>query len=141
MQYVIGLMFNERGNHVALIEKNRPEWQAGKLNGIGGKIEQGESPYETMVREFQEETGVLYKDWVVSGCMMDPGKFEIHVFKAFTDKVYDVRSKTDEEVSIHHVALLKYMKTVEDLDWMIVRALEQKLEESGVENSNYQRSV
>ena len=43
---------------VALIRKNRPAWQKGKLNGIGGHIEQTDkTPYDAMVREFEEETG------------------------------------------------------------------------------------
>lgn len=42
---------------VALVEKNRPEWQKGRMNGIGGHIEEGEAPWDAMVREFWEETG------------------------------------------------------------------------------------
>jgi 8-oxo-dGTP pyrophosphatase MutT (NUDIX family) len=29
---------------VLLIEKQKPAWQRGKLNGVGGKIEPGENP-------------------------------------------------------------------------------------------------
>ncbi len=36
--YVVGFMFTEDEKQVVLIEKKRPEWQAGKLNGVGGKI-------------------------------------------------------------------------------------------------------
>lgn len=35
--YVVGFQFARRGNLVTLIRKNHPEWQAGKLNGVGGK--------------------------------------------------------------------------------------------------------
>lgn len=64
MNYVAGFMFD--GEKVALIRKNRPEWQAGLLNGIGGKIEEGERPLEAMRREFREETGRDVEDnrWV-----------------------------------------------------------------------------
>lgn len=42
-----------------LIEKKTPAWQAGYLNGIGGKIEPHEScPFAAMVREFEEECGI-----------------------------------------------------------------------------------
>lgn len=55
-----------------LIRKTHPEWQKGKLNGIGGKIEKKEkltsngivdhwlleTPFEAMIREFHEETGI-----------------------------------------------------------------------------------
>jgi 8-oxo-dGTP diphosphatase len=57
--YVVGFMFDERGNEVLLIEKAKPKWQAGKLNGVGGKIEKtDESPEHAMAREFKEETGI-----------------------------------------------------------------------------------
>ena len=42
---------------VALVLKDHPDWQAGKLNAIGGKISNAETPTNAMVREFAEETG------------------------------------------------------------------------------------
>lgn len=56
--YVVGYAFSPDGTQVALIEKLRPEWQAGKYNGIGGKIKSGELAMHAMAREFGEETGV-----------------------------------------------------------------------------------
>jgi hypothetical protein len=38
-RYVAGLAFSEDGTRVALIRKNRPLWQIGFLNAIGGHIE------------------------------------------------------------------------------------------------------
>jgi len=55
-RYVLGFMFDRDYAEVALILKNRPAWQAGKWNGIGGKIEGDETPHAAMVREFTEET-------------------------------------------------------------------------------------
>lgn len=57
MNYVLGFMFSPDAELVALICKDKPAWQKGALNGIGGKIEEGETPIEAMVREFEEETG------------------------------------------------------------------------------------
>ena len=51
-EYVVGFMFSEE------ILKNKPDWQAGRLNGVGGKVEPNEYPDQAMVREFEEETGV-----------------------------------------------------------------------------------
>lgn len=56
--YCVTFLWDFIGKHVALIQKNRPEWQAGKLNGIGGQIETNESPTVAARREFCEETGV-----------------------------------------------------------------------------------
>lgn len=55
--YVLGFCFNAALNKVVLIRKNRPQWQAGKLNGVGGHVEPWELPLGAMVREFREESG------------------------------------------------------------------------------------
>ena len=55
--YVAGFLFSPDRSRVLLIRKNRPAWQAGKLNGLGGKIEPGETPPQAMRREFREEQG------------------------------------------------------------------------------------
>jgi 8-oxo-dGTP pyrophosphatase MutT (NUDIX family) len=57
-RYVLGFAFTPSRKGVILIKKRRPNWQAGKLNGPGGKIEAGETPEQAMIREFKEETGI-----------------------------------------------------------------------------------
>ncbi len=61
-RYVLGFCFDFGYHNVLLIEKQRPTWQMGKLNGIGGKIEEGETPAAAMTREFWEETEGLVGD-------------------------------------------------------------------------------
>jgi 8-oxo-dGTP pyrophosphatase MutT (NUDIX family) len=57
--YVLGFMFDENEeNHVVLLRKSHPDWQAGKLNGVGGEIREGECSIDAMDREFREEIGV-----------------------------------------------------------------------------------
>lgn len=53
--YVVGFCYNEK-DEVLLLKKRKPQWQFDQWNGIGGKIEQDETPLEAMVREFREET-------------------------------------------------------------------------------------
>ncbi|MBF0288033.1 MAG: 8-oxo-dGTP diphosphatase [SAR324 cluster bacterium] len=48
------LLFVIQGNNILLIHKKRG-LGAGKINGPGGRLEPGESPYECAVREVQEE--------------------------------------------------------------------------------------
>lgn len=57
-KYVAGFLLDAGRKNVALVRKNRPDWQAGLLNGIGGKVEYAESYSEAMSREFNEEAGV-----------------------------------------------------------------------------------
>lgn len=57
VHYVVGFMFNSSLSQVVLIRKQKPAWQAGLLNGVGGKVEEGENCFDSMIREFKEETG------------------------------------------------------------------------------------
>jgi 8-oxo-dGTP diphosphatase len=85
-KYVVGFMFDESMMNVALIRKQKPQWQAGLLNGIGGKVEENELPSKAMVREFNEEAGLLtfVATWInfcsMSGTNNDGGQFEIEFF-------------------------------------------------------------
>src|SRR3990167_7537739 len=56
MNYSVGFVFSMDKSRVLLIKKNKPEWQAGLLNGVGGKAEpQDRRARETMRRECMEE--------------------------------------------------------------------------------------
>lgn len=81
-RYVVGfaLAFNE----VLLIHKTHPEWQAGRWNGIGGKVEPGESPLAAMRREAHEEANVDDDaEWEHFATLTDPqhGAYEVHFFR------------------------------------------------------------
>ena len=41
-KYTLGFIFTPALDKVLLVHKISPEWQAGKINGVGGKIEEGE---------------------------------------------------------------------------------------------------
>jgi 8-oxo-dGTP pyrophosphatase MutT (NUDIX family) len=47
-----------KNNKVLLVLKNRPAWQAGFFNLVGGKIEEKETPLEAGIRELKEESGL-----------------------------------------------------------------------------------
>ncbi len=72
-QYVLGFYFE--GGHVLLIEKSKPDWQRGKVNGLGGSILEYETPTDAMVWEFQEESGIATtrSDWVGLGAFQSDG--------------------------------------------------------------------
>lgn len=74
-RYVCGFAFHGGTTttpKVVLICKVKPDWQKGKLNGVGGKIEKGESPEQAMEREFFEEAGVRIFSWEVFARMDFP---------------------------------------------------------------------
>lgn len=102
-RYVVGFALDHHGR-VALIRKNRPAWQAGRLNGIGGHVEPGEVDDQAMRREFREETGADVAGWEPF-VVMDFPDATITFYRARVgDAVLDgLRSTTDEPVSLHSV--------------------------------------
>lgn len=97
-EYCVGFVFPDARDKVLLIRKNRPTWQAGKLNGIGGKVETGESPLAAMEREFLEEAGILLDNWDHSAIMLGPG-VRLDVFCCIsTEAFYQASTQTDEEL-------------------------------------------
>ncbi len=125
--YVCGFLFSPCGGLVVLIEKNRPAWQAGKLNGIGGKVERGESAGRAMSREFYEETGVLVpiSDWGEFATLSGPD-FRVHFYRAFADSWYNCRSVTDEQVRAVRVSELAHLNAVPNLQILIPLALSKE---------------
>lgn len=53
------LIYPHHNERVMLIRKQRPDWQKGKLNLVGGKVESTDLDFESAAkREFREETGL-----------------------------------------------------------------------------------
>lgn len=99
--YVVGFAFDMYGA-VALIQKKRPEWQAGCWNGIGGSREPGEVGPIAMAREFEEETGMFTNasQWKFIGKLHKAGSYRCLVYVAWLELLNDVRTVTDERVRV-----------------------------------------
>jgi len=126
IDYVVGLAFNDLETSVLLIEKNRPDWQSGYLNGIGGKIENGESAVESMIREFKEETGLDIDKWEEIATVTG---YDNHVtfFKAVDNSIYQARSMTDEEVVLINCDEELYeCNLIYNLKWLIPLSLDNE---------------
>lgn len=123
IKYVAGLYFNEDKTSVALIRKNRPTWQAGKLNCIGGKIEINELPLDAMIREFREEAGVNHIDWRLF-CILTGHGFEVNFFTASGD-LEQLRGMTDEELEIIDTNSTFKHNFIPNLKWLIPMALDE----------------
>lgn len=84
-RYVVGFLF-AGDRWVLLLRKNRPAWQAGKLNGPGGKVEVGETFAEAMFREFVEEVEYAVTTWehfaTLKGVERDGRPYEVAFFRA-----------------------------------------------------------
>lgn len=99
-EYVLGFMFSDDLDSLLLIRKQRPVWQAGRLNGVGGKVEAEESPLYAMIREFREETGVAHTDWVAFQVLEFPGARVTCFAAASSNALLAARSTTDEPVCV-----------------------------------------
>ncbi len=63
--------------------KKENDYHEGKWNGLGGKLEQGESPEDCVIREVKEESGLTVANPKMKGFITFPlfdGKDDWHVF-------------------------------------------------------------
>lgn len=129
-RYVIGFMFSPDFKRVVLVKKNRPAWQNGLWNGVGGHIEPGEFPLDAMKREFVEETGVAIDkqgDWRQSSYMTN-GMYSIDIFATVSEHWDDATTMTDEPISVWHVEeVLRSKDTIFNIPWLLLMAREQLL--------------
>lgn len=116
-RYVVGFAFDRVGQ-VALIEKKRPEWQRGLLNGVGGHVEPGESSILAMHREFEEETGLRVDEWERLFILHEPDA-EITFYRTQLDSLDGIESKTDELVGVFYHYDLFYGDVVPHLRWIL----------------------
>lgn len=125
-KYVAGFMFSPDRKRVLLIEKNRPDFQKGKLNGIGGKVEKDESFSCAMVREFREETGVdtTHYEWTPLA-RLSGNEWEVGFYYMFSDKYKLAASTTDEKVYCVSVNSLRYKNIMPNLSVLIPLALDE----------------
>lgn len=126
--YVAGFAFSLDGEWVLLIQKERPTWQKGRYNGVGGKIEQGETPVQAMVREFKEETDLdtTDKQWIpLIRIANTNGEWEVYFFFAHLPGLEAARQTTDEALVITASSYVANNPVVlPNLRWLIPMALD-----------------
>ena len=126
-RYVVGFMFDFEKEYVLLIRKTKPEWQRGLLNGIGGKIEPGESALEAMRREFEEETGIYQLQWN-QFCVLKDAKdeWQVHFFECI-GPLELAKDTTEELPEICKVSELP-SNVIPNLKWLIPMAANMEQE-------------
>lgn len=133
-EFTLGFLFSNDRKRVALILKNRgPGGMAGHLNGIGGHMEAFDhSPLDAQVREFWEEAGVTIPTWEYALSFQCRGL--VHVFRAFSDSIDLVRTKTDEEVAVWDVKdALAQPNLWENVPWLIPFLLQDSVNNGTVQ--------
>lgn len=134
-RYVVGFLFSPDKSKVVLIKKERPEWQKGLLNGVGGHVEDNETSIQAMIREFDEETGVRINNWeLFHSSTTNEGQILVRFFRATSYRTKDVETTTDERVICTDVSDLNLYRTVYNLSWLIPLALD---EQTNMSNSDF----
>lgn len=127
-KYVVIFLFTFDKKKVWLIKKEKPDWQKGCLNGIGGKVEEGESPLDAAYRELKEEAGVekvydsdLLEVGYMKGINNDNAGFKVWIYTAFTD--IELRTMETEEIILKDISDIKSEAHIENVPTLIEACL------------------
>lgn len=125
-KYTLGFLFNQDLTKVLLIHKQRPVWQKGMINGLGGKFENQESAFVCIVREVKEETNLSTnsQDWT-KFAELHSSKFAVDVMaNIYFGQESDAVSNEDQWVEWIEVKNLP-KNVMTNLTWLIPLALEK----------------
>ena len=125
-KYTVAFIFDKDLKEVLLIKKKRPAWQAGKFNGPGGRMEEGESSYECVAREIDEECGLVTSpdDWKLFARLSETSKEATVDFYTlqYNGNLDDIKQLTDEAISWHSVRSLPE-NVIPNVVWLVPLAL------------------
>jgi 8-oxo-dGTP diphosphatase len=126
-KYTLCFLFDETLSYVLLVKKTKPDWQAGKLNAIGGKVEDGETFAECACREFREETGlnVRFTEQNLFAVIADE-RIEMHCFSQTTslEHLMQFETTTDEQILMLFInEQTGWPPCVHNLPWLTQMAL------------------
>lgn len=121
----LGFLFSADWSHVLLIHKNRPAWQQGKINGLGGKCEGGETPSECISREVAEESGLFIPppQWQEVGHLTWTEWYVTVLAARHLGSIKDPLTQTDEQVAWYPVGKLPNT-VMTNLKWLIPLAID-----------------
>lgn len=135
--YVLGLAFSPDNKKVLLIEKKTPAWQAGFMNGLGGKVEYNDRTLAlmsnesaesiAMAREFKEECGIQTKasDWTLAGIMYNNSEnWKVSIFKCICPNIEEFKTMESEIVMLIPVSeavlnVKSNIRFLSNIPWLI----------------------
>lgn len=135
MNYCIGAIFNKELNKVLLLKKDPKNLKdkelsdklRGKLNFIGGKIDNNELPLISINRECKEETGLNLDFTHFVTIQTNHGN--VYCFYCITEEIYNFKQIEHEELKIYGLnfwskeSWYKSFNHMSNLDWLIPMAL------------------
>ena len=92
--------------------KKAGDIHAGKWNGLGGKLEPGETPEECAVREIREESGLIARRLELKGVLSFPGFANDEDWYAFVFVVPEFEGQISESQE----GYLQWIKSTEIYD-------------------------
>lgn len=127
----VGFVFTPDFSQVLLITKNRPPWQAGLINGLGGKCEVGESTIQCVARETFEEANLQIepRHWRFITDITS-AEWRVDFFAAvFDGHMNQAQAQTDELIAWYLVQRLP-LNVISNLRWLIPLAVDVMTKES-----------
>ena len=118
-----------KDNEVVVIKYKKGNKKEGYYDIPGGKIEEGESPKQTAIREMKEETGIEIQNLKYKGIMTIEYPDRMFIFDTFISKEYEGEPQEFEENTSEWIdidELLKIEKILSNiilLDKFLIKGL------------------
>ncbi|MDK2980070.1 MAG: 8-oxo-dGTP diphosphatase [Chloroflexota bacterium] len=118
------LIFIEKGERLLMLSKNKStSFGYGKINGVGGHMEQGEEPFESARREIMEETGLQVDRLDLAAILFidihDVPGIQVFVFKGEYASGKELDSEEGHLEWMTRAEIDAYDKKVKDLPFLI----------------------
>ena len=125
-KYTLGFIFTQDLKNVLLIHKVSPAWQAGKVNGIGGKVEKGETDIDCIVREVYEETALKIekKEWIKIGKIKEADGQVVVFTSVYKGDKNDAVSNDKEVITWYSIDNIP-TTVISNLRWLIPLSLDK----------------
>lgn len=123
-QYVAGFLLYR--DMVLLVRKEQPSWQKGFMNAIGGQMEPGETAYDAMRREFDEEAQLNTDKWDLFAIENGPG-YRVYFFRCTITGSYIAPTINDSNETLEWCdPRNQKFPQIGNLNWLLPMALDPR---------------